>query len=100
MMPIRGDAPTRRRAARQSAPGNATGVLARIRTEQRRLEWLLESCDRPRMPERVLTLLEDSLLGLREAGDQLEHVMPAAGVPCGCASLSYPHTTAACGGGS
>jgi hypothetical protein len=56
-------------------PTNAVGVLSRIRTEQRRLTWLVEAIDRPRMPERVLTLLEDSLLSLKEAGDQLEHNM-------------------------
>lgn len=77
-------------------PTNAAGVLLRIRTEQRRLTWLLDGCDRPRMPERVLTLLEDALLGLTEAGDQLERVMPAHFAACGCEALNYPHTSRQC----
>jgi hypothetical protein len=56
-------------------PTDAVGVLSRIRTEQRRLTWLLEALDRPRVPERTLLLLEDSLTALVEAGDALEATM-------------------------
>lgn len=75
-------------------PTNVAGVLLRIRTEQRRLTWLLDGCDRPRMPERVLTLLEDALLGLTEAGDQLERTVPMPSRACGCRRRPYPHTEA------
>lgn len=66
---------------RPQVPTNAVMLLARIRTEERRLRWTLEGLQRPRTPERVLTLLEDALLSCKEAGDHLEHVMtydPAA----------------------
>lgn len=45
----------------------AVGVLSRIRDEQRRLDPLLEDLDPLETPERVMTLLEDALLSLREA---------------------------------
>lgn len=58
-----------------NVPHNGVGVLSRIRTEQRRLTWLLEALDRPKVPERTLTMLEDALHALREAGDTLEATM-------------------------
>ena len=66
----------------------AVGVLSGIRLEQRRLENVVEDLDPLKTPERVLTLLEDALLSLREAGDHLrrhvrtlEHECSSS---CGC----------------
>lgn len=59
----------------------AVGVLSRIRDEQRSLEPLLEDLDPLETPERVMTLLEDALLSLREARAHVRRLDESTAVP-------------------
>jgi hypothetical protein len=75
-----GPLPTAGRRRPVGAVG-AVGVLSRIRDEQRRLDPMLEDLDPLETPERVMTLLEDALLSLREAAEQLRRLEQSQVVP-------------------